>query len=422
MKTTTHDALLSLVLHQQGRLLDSSLSSVALPRESGELLLLARRMAAEGIKVTPESVSLHPEGGEKKAVLCAALLERNPPDAPMDMLIEAIRKENLRTNIAAACRRYHDLAHDENAEPSDTLLELHSEVSKLTAERATTSFEHGGKMDGLEERLTWRQNHTGFLRGPSTGIRKLDQRLNGLTPRYYLLGARPSVGKSALLGNISEALLQEGLRVATFSWEMPADDVRERHVSSLSGVNLSSYAETPLTLKELEEVSKAQRIIKHWNWYINDDPDTTIDDVEAQAMSMHKEHPLDMIGIDYIQLIRMKQRMKPLERVSEISNRLARLRRRLRTTAVVALSQLRRLEGRFVKELDRTMTPKPEIHDLRESGELEQDADCIMLLHRDPRHEPWSAELIMGKQRGGPTGELIKLEFHADITKFTQAQ
>lgn len=174
-------------------------------------------------------------------------------------------------------------------------------------------------------------------------------------------------------------------------------------------------------MDELNRISKAQRVMKQWNWYINDDPDSTIDDIEAQSMCLHKEEPIDMIGIDYIQLIRHPHRMKRFEQVSEISNRLARLKRRLKTTAVVALSQLRRVEGRFVKELDRTMTPKPELQDLRESGDLEQDADVVGLLHRDPRHEPTKAELIIGKQRGGPTGEPIKLEFQTEITRFIEA-
>lgn len=385
-----------------------------------ELLTVSRKMAAEGIKVTPEALSLHPEGGEKCATLAGALLSRNPPDAPMDLLLEAIQKENLRSNITALCRRYHDKANEEDSNPGDTLLDLHGEISKLTSQRTSNKFQHGSEMAGIEERLSWRQQHTGMLRGPSSGIRALDIRLNGITPRYYIIGARPSVGKSALLGNIIEAFCQEGKRCLQFSWEMPADDCRERQLSALSGVNLTAYADRPLTMIELQKISSAQRVMKQWNWYINDDPDCTIDDIEAQSMCLHKEEKIDLIGIDYIQLVRHTHRMKRFEQVSDISNRLARLRRRLGTTAVMALSQLRRVEGRYVKELDRTMTPKPELQDLRESGDLEQDADVVGLLHRDNRHEPTEAELIIAKQRGGPTGEPIPLEFVPGITKFKQ--
>lgn len=384
--------------------------------------MLARKLAADDIKVTPEAVSLHPEGSEKLAVLTGALLSRNPPDAPMAFLVEQIRKENLRSNITAICRQFHDKANEEDREPGDTLLDLHAEISKLTSERTSNKFDHGSNMTGIDERLSWRQKHTGMLRGPSTGIRSLDLRLNGLTPRYYIIGARPSVGKSALLGNISEALCQDEKRVLNFSWEMPADDIRERMISSISGVNLSSYSDRPLTMEELNKIMAAQRVIKGWDWYINDDPDSTIDDVEAQSMCLHREKPIDMIGIDYIQLIRHTHRGKRFEIVSEISNRLARLRRRLGSCAIVALSQLRRVEGRFVKEADRTMTPKPELQDLRESGDLEQDADVVALLHRDNRYEPHQAELIVAKQRGGPTGEPIPLEFLTGLTKFQQSK
>lgn len=422
MKSTTHDALLSLLLHQQGRLLDASLGGIALPRLHMETLSVARKMAAEGIKVTPEALSLHPEGGEKIATLAAALITRNPPDAPMALLIEAIRKENLRANITAICRKYHDKANEEDTNPGDALLDLHGEIARLTSERTSNKFEHGSNMQGIEERLSWRQQHTGMLRGPSSGIRSLDLRLNGITPRYYILGARPSVGKSALLGNIIEAFCQEGKRVLLFSWEMPADDCRERQISSLSGVNLSSYGDRPLTMEELNKINAAQRVMKQWNWYINDDPDSTIDDIEAQSMCLHREEKIDLIGIDYLQLIRMNHRMKRFEHVSEISNRLMRLRRRLGTTAIMALSQLRRVEGRYVKEADRTMVPKPELQDLRESGDLEQDADVVALLHRDNRYEPTQAELIIAKQRGGPTGEPIPLEFVSGITKFKQSK
>lgn len=421
MKTsTTHDALLGLLLHQQDRLLDSTVTSVALAKDQAAVLLLARKMAIEGIKVTPESVSLHPEGNEKMALIVGTLLSRNPPDAPFAMLVEAVKKENLRSSLSALCRKFYDNATDLEHEPTDTLLDLHGEVSKLTAMRATTSCIEGSDMSGFEERITWRQQHAGMLRGPSVGIRKLDQRLNGLTPRFYIIGARPSVGKSALLGNWVESLCEDGKRVLIFTWEMPADDYRERLISSLSGVNLTAYSERPLTIAELEAINRSQRQMKHWDWYINDDPDTTIDDVEAQAMSLHRERPLDMVGIDYLQLVRHSHRMKRFDQVSEISNRLARLKRRLGTCAVVALSQLRRVEGKYDQKQDRTIVPKPELQDLRESGDLEQDADCVLLLHRDIRHDPFVGELIVAKQRGGPTGQPIELSFDPSTTKYSQ--
>lgn len=422
-KYTTHDALLCLVLHQQSRLNDPSLANLMMGREQMEVLAISRAMNYDGIKVTPESVSLHPSGGEKLATVVAALLQRDPPDAPMHMLVESIKKENLRDGVITLCRKFHDEASEPECNPEEVLMDLHSNVTNLTARRSDTSFEAGSSMVGLDKRIEWRQNNPGKLRGRSLGqgFRRLDERLNGLTPRYYIIGARPSVGKSAMAANWLEGICMDAGRCALFTWEMTADDYRERILCSLSKVNLSAYADRPLTIPELRALSAAQRKMKNWDWWINDNPDTSIDDIEAQCMALHSLKALDMIVIDYIQLIRIAaKRMTRHEVVSEISARLRRLQRRL-NVPLIALSQLRRVEGRYSKEAERTLAPKPELSDLRESGDLEQDADVVALIHRDPRWEPDKGEVIIGKQRGGSTGEPIAMDFHKEITRFKES-
>lgn len=135
-------------------------------------------------------------------------------------------------------------------------------------------------------------------------------------------------------------------------------------------------------------------------------------------MSLYRERGrIDMIAIDYIQLIRMAGKQDRWQQVAELSRRLKALGRNI-GCAMIALSQLRRTDGVYNKELGRTMAKRPELQDLRESGDLEQDADVVQFIHRDTRNEPEKAEFIVAKQRGGPTEESIPMEYKCQLTTF----
>lgn len=279
--------------------------------------------------------------------------------------------------------------------------------------------------------------------GLSTGFADLDYITAGLHPSdFIILAARPSMGKTALALNIAENIALRGAKdgekpksVAFFSLEMDHDQLVQRMIyneadidtnelrpqKELTGQGSGNSTDEP-TEEEKEELldrvwTTAEKL-DNANIFIDDTPGLTIMEMRSKARRMQAEHGLDLIVIDYLQLMQASDGSHPENRqreVSEISRGLKSLAREL-NVPVLALSQLSRsVEYRQVK--------KPMLSDLRESGSLEQDADIVMFLYREdyyknndetPSH---LTELIIAKHRNGPTGK-IKLFFKDDCTKF----
>ncbi len=279
--------------------------------------------------------------------------------------------------------------------------------------------------------------------GLSTGFADLDYITAGLHPSdFIILAARPSMGKTALALNIAENIALRGAKdgekpksVAFFSLEMDHDQLVQRMIYNEADIDTNelrpqkeatgegsgnSNDETTDEEKEelLDRVWTTAEKLDNANIFIDDTPGLTIMEMRSKARRMQAEHGLDLIVIDYLQLMQASDGSHPENRqreVSEISRGLKSLAREL-NVPVLALSQLSRsVEYRQVK--------KPMLSDLRESGSLEQDADIVMFLYREdyyknndetPSH---LTELIIAKHRNGPTGK-IKLFFKDDCTKF----
>lgn len=279
--------------------------------------------------------------------------------------------------------------------------------------------------------------------GLSTGFADLDYITAGLHPSdFIILAARPSMGKTALALNIAENIALRGAKdgekpksVAFFSLEMDHDQLVQRMIYNEADIDTNelrpqkeltgqgsgnSNDETTDEEKEelLDRVWTTAEKLDSANIFIDDTPGLTIMEMRSKARRMQAEHGLDLIVIDYLQLMQASDGSHPENRqreVSEISRGLKSLAREL-NVPVLALSQLSRsVEYRQVK--------KPMLSDLRESGSLEQDADIVMFLYREdyyknndetPSH---LTELIIAKHRNGPTGK-IKLFFKDDCTKF----
>ena len=280
--------------------------------------------------------------------------------------------------------------------------------------------------------------------GLSTGFADLDYITAGLHPSdFIILAARPSMGKTALALNIAENIALRGAKdgenpksVAFFSLEMDHDQLVQRMIYNEADIDtnelrpqkdLTGQESGNSTGGEPTEEEKEELLDRVWttaekldnaNIFIDDTPGLTIMEMRSKARRMQAEHGLDLIVIDYLQLMQASDGSHSENRqreVSEISRGLKSLAREL-NVPVLALSQLSRsVEYRQVK--------KPMLSDLRESGSLEQDADIVMFLYREdyyknndetPSH---LTELIIAKHRNGPTGK-IKLFFKDDCTKF----
>lgn len=254
------------------------------------------------------------------------------------------------------------------------------------------------------------------ITGISSGYKKLDDMTSGFQKGdLIVLAARPSMGKTALALGLAEHAARQGMSVGFFSLEMGAQQLVLRMLSARSQVNHQHIRNASITSDDWFELTNVASQLAELKMFIDDTAMQSIMDIRTRARKLKMEHNLDVLVIDYLQLIHGSQRHENRhQEVSEISRSLKALAKELEIP-IIALSQLSRA-------VDSRVDKRPMLSDLRESGAIEQDADVIMFLYRDVVYNPETenpalAELIIGKQRNGPTGTVF-LHFQRDLTLF----
>jgi len=254
------------------------------------------------------------------------------------------------------------------------------------------------------------------ITGIPSGYKKLDRMSSGFqNGDFVVLAARPSMGKTALALSIISNATAEGASVGFFSLEMSAEQLTLRLLSSESGIALHNIRNATITSEEWVEITNVAAKLAEVKMFIDDTAMLSIMDLRARARKLKLEHNVQLIVIDYLQLLHSSRRHENRhQEVSEISRSLKALAKELEIP-IIALSQLSRA-------VDSRMDKRPMLSDLRESGAIEQDADLIMFLYRDIVYNPEAenpalTELIVGKQRNGPTGTVF-LHFARELTKF----
>lgn len=261
-----------------------------------------------------------------------------------------------------------------------------------------------------------------------TGFVDLDTLLGGLKRSdLILVAARPSLGKTSLALNIARnAAIGQGARVAVFSLEMAAEQLAQRLLASESGVDSTRLRLGEHNEAEERKIMHAMGVLAEAEIYIDDAGFQSAADIRVKAKRLHREEPLDLIIVDYLQLMHGASRRSDsrVTEVSDISRALKELARELEV-AVVACSQLSRAPEQRPSHI-------PMLSDLRESGSLEQDADVVMFLYREDMYvseEQWVgryankpypegiAQIIVAKHRNGPTGK-VELRFRKNLTRF----
>lgn len=256
-----------------------------------------------------------------------------------------------------------------------------------------------------------------LVTGVSSGFTKLDAMTAGFQPSdLIIIAARPSMGKTALALNIAQWIgIHKKQNVAVFSLEMSKEQLVLRMLCSEARVNNSKVRTGHLAERDFPRLVDAASQIADAHIFIDDTPALTVTEMRAKARRLHREFPLSLIIIDYLQLMRSPAYMNSREQeIADISRTLKAIAKEL-NVPVIALSQLNRsVESRNDK--------RPMMSDLRESGAIEQDADIIMFIYRDEVYNPETldkgvAELLISKQRSGPTG-IVRVAFSGDITRF----
>jgi len=266
--------------------------------------------------------------------------------------------------------------------------------------------------------LQERYESKGQITGVPTGFIDFDNMTTGLQGGdLVILAARPSMGKTALALNMAEyAALKTKRAVAVFSMEMSASQLAFRLISSLGRINAQRLRTGQLEDEDWSRVSHAITLLAEAKIFIDDTPALSPTELRSRARRLAREHGgLGLVVIDYLQLMQVPgNKENRATEISEISRSLKALAKEL-NVPVIALSQLNR-------SLEQRQDKRPVMADLRESGAIEQDADVIIFIYRDEYYNQDStdkglAEVIIGKQRNGPTGT-VKLAFHGQYTRF----
>lgn len=271
------------------------------------------------------------------------------------------------------------------------------------------------------DRIEYLTRHQGEMIGIPTGFTDLDKLLGGLQRSdMIILAARPGVGKTSLALNIAlNAAKRFHQRVAFFSLEMSSEQVVQRLISAEAGIDSQRLRRGEIAPDEWGRFVKAASDLAEIHFYIDDTPGISALELRTKARRLHAEVGIDLLVVDYLQLMRGDGRAENrVQEISAISRALKALGREL-NVPVLAVSQLSRgVESRADK--------RPVLSDLRESGALEQDADVVIFIYRDELYNENTerkhiADLIVAKHRHGPT-DTVHLYFRKELTQFLEAE
>jgi replicative DNA helicase len=274
--------------------------------------------------------------------------------------------------------------------------------------------------DAIERILSMSSRDSDGITGVPSGFTQLDQLLSGFQPSdLVIVAARPSMGKTAFALTIAREAARRGKAVGVFSLEMSAQQLVLRLISADAQVGLQSLRSGRLSGNEMHEIVTRIDDLMNAKIFIDDSAALSPVEFRAKCRRMKVEHGIDMVMVDYLQLMHAPKAESREREISTISHALKAVAKEL-NIPVIALSQLNRtLEARSDK--------RPMLSDLRESGSIEQDADVVMFIHRpeyykimtfdDGRSTENIAEIIVGKQRNGPTGD-VRLFYQKELAAF----
>jgi replicative DNA helicase len=333
-----------------------------------------------------------------------------------------VERKGVLRNLISAAGKIAGLGYQEEGEIGEVIDRAESELFAVSEKRVESGFAPlKGLLHSAYDRLDYLHEHKGEISGIRTGFADLDAMTTGLQKSdMILIAARPSIGKTSLALNFAEyAAVNEGKTVGIFSLEMSKEQLVLRLLSSVANIDSGRLRTGFLEEMDFARLAPAMNTLAEAPIYIDDTPNLSAMELRTKARRLQAESGLDMIIVDYLQLMQSGTQSRDANRVQEVSD----ISRGLKALAreievpVVALSQLsRQTEMREGRE--------PRLSDLRESGALEQDSDLVMFLWREKERgeddQEQDGEIInlgLAKHRNGPTGR-SKLWFKKRQTRF----
>ena len=348
------------------------------------------------------------------------LEESVPLASNVEYYAKIVREKTIKRDLITATAKIQQEAYNDSLESDELLDVAEKEIFDITQRKFSSptiklfnilhdTFDHISNLHDREGRLT----------GISTGYYDLNDITSGLQKsELIVIAARPSMGKSSLVLNIAEhAGTKEKKPTLIFSMEMSAQQVAQNMLCSTAKIDAHLLRTGKLDDNQFSNLSLAMGDLSESEIFIDDTPGLGLLELRAKARRLKLQHNIQMIIVDYLQLMEGRKEENRQQEISGISRGLKALARELEVP-VIAVSQLNR-------SVETREGHTPRMSDLRESGSIEQDADVIILLHRedyyDPTKRPGEVDLNIAKQRNGPTGR-VKLTFRREILRFENYQ
>ena len=347
----------------------------------------------------------------------ANLTNSVPSTANLEHYAKIVKEKAILRSLIDASTEIAGKAYEASEDISEQLDDAERKILAIAGGQTTGAFVSVKDVvfDAVD-RVSELAKAKGGITGLSTGLATLDSVTRGLQKSdLIIVAARPAMGKTAFVLNLATHAALQGKTVAFFSLEMPREQLMHRIFCAEGQIDATRLARGELDDEEWSRLVKVADRMMKTNLYFDDTSSTTVLDIRTRARRLKAEHGLDLIAIDYLQLIQAPGRAENRTlAVAEMTRSLKVLAREL-SVPIVVLSQLSRAtEGRSDK--------RPMLSDLRESGSIEQDADIVMFLYREDYYDPETenkniTEVIIAKHRNGPV-DTVELTFLKQFTKF----
>ncbi|HEX2832781.1 MAG TPA: replicative DNA helicase [Thermoanaerobaculia bacterium] len=394
-----------------------------------------RRMAEQSHNIEPltlkEELAKHAQLDQVGGIsYISSLLDVVPDVANVERYAHIVKEKSMLRRLIVMGNSVMRAALDAPGEPNEVLTIAEKslyEIAEGTTEKGFVGLDKITRtnMAAIEQ---IHSNAGRLVTGMPTGYDRFNEMTSGFQPGdLIILAARPSMGKTSFMMNIAESIALPGkdgqprsgdrlYSVGVFSLEMSKEQIGLRILSSESGVSNHLIRSGMLSERNWRELAEASSRLAKGKIFIDDTAGMDPLEMRAKARRLKMEAGLDMIMVDYLQLMAIKGKVESRQQeVSQISRSLKAIAKEL-SVPMLSLSQLSR------RSEQRTGDHRPQLSDLRESGSIEQDADLVLFIYRDEVYnkdteEKGIAEIIIAKQRNGPIGD-FKLVFRNDITKF----
>ena len=334
-----------------------------------------------------------------------------------DAYIDILKEKSILRSLAEFSDEIKALSLEDKSPAKNVLEKAEKELFEISQgglRNSLTALED--IMSETVQTIMKRVQNRGELSGVTTGFTDLNSLLGGFQKSdLVLLAARPSMGKTALAVNLAVNAANAGKKVAMFSLEMSKTQIGQRILAAFAQMNLSSLFKGELEGTDLVNLITASNELSNYNLHIDDTAAISLIELKAKLRRLKMEEGLDLVVIDYLQLMTTGERIENrVQEISQISRGLKAIAKEL-DVPVLALSQLSRA-------LEQRPDKRPKLSDLRESGAIEQDADIVMFLYRDyvynkETENPNLAEVIVSKHRNGPIG-VVNLIWKDEYTRF----